>query len=81
MAIKHFVTLGRVIYDMCYVSAVSVALYFVHKIAFKYSTGKGWAQGFLIHVSAYYVLLIVHAAVGWSHMKLIGHHAVFAQFY
>lgn len=52
------------------VAPVNVGLYFAHKIALRRSAEEGWLRGLLTHAAAYYVVLIVQAAVGWPLVRL-----------
>ncbi len=47
------------VYLSACVSFTSVMTYFTHKLALKYSAGKSWGVGLLIHIGAYYVMFLV----------------------
>ncbi len=61
------------------VALANVMLYFGHKIALKKSSGKNWIQGFLIHLLIYYIVFIIHVAIGWPIIKIWGIEPVFGQ--
>jgi hypothetical protein len=61
------------------VATANTTLYFGHKIALKFSEGKGWFHGFLIHVLAYYLVLTLQVIVGWPLVKWMGVSPAFGQ--
>jgi len=48
------------------VACANTALYYTHKAALRYSSGKKWGKGLLIHILAYYILFIIGGLVIWS---------------
>jgi len=54
------------------VATANTTLYFAHKIALRYSEGKGWFHGFSIHVLAYYLVFTLQVAVGWPLIRMMG---------
>ena len=54
------------------VASANTLLYFGHKIALRYSTGKGWLQGFLIHFLTYNLIFIIQISIGWPIIQILG---------
>lgn len=54
------------------VASANATLYFGHKVALKYSVGKQWLHGFVIHLFAYYIVFVIQVAVGWPLVRMMG---------
>ena len=59
------------------VACANTALYYTHKVALTYSSGKKWVTGLLIHILAYYLLFIAGALVIGCCVGLMGIEPVF----
>jgi len=58
----------------------NVATYYVHKFALRYSKGKSWGRGLLIHILAYYSMFAVATLLLFLWVKILGIHPTAAYY-